>query len=110
MIYFFFFQGKDILKEDKENILSSEDYLDFFFRASEIVQTALEENERDIFFDYSGADKEDECVKIPFFLHRNIIQFSKFMDNDYFLCDDFFKASPQSRCQCCFFCIYAMWN
>ncbi len=39
----------------------SEDFQDFFMRASNLMEDALEED-RDIFFDYSGADKEDEYV------------------------------------------------
>lgn len=51
---------KELTDEDKENILSSEEFQEFFLRASSMVEGALEEDERDIFFDYSGADKEEE--------------------------------------------------
>ena len=51
---------KELTEEDKENIIASAEFQDFLFRASEIVKDALDEDERDIFFDYSGADKEDE--------------------------------------------------
>lgn len=37
------------------------DFQDFFERASQLVEDALEDD-RDIFMDYSGADKEDEYV------------------------------------------------
>lgn len=49
-------------EEDKENIQASEKFQEVLFRTSALVENALEENEGDIFFDYSGADKEDEYV------------------------------------------------
>ncbi|KAM3188272.1 hypothetical protein ACTXT7_000588 [Hymenolepis weldensis] len=54
---------KELTEEDKENIQASENFQEFLFRTSTLVESALEEDERDIFFDYSGADKEDELAK-----------------------------------------------
>ncbi|VDM19786.1 unnamed protein product [Hydatigera taeniaeformis] len=70
--------GEEMTDEDKENILSSEAFQDFFLRASTIVEGALEEDERDIFFDYSGADKEEELAKAQQMLTEDCIFFDDF--------------------------------
>ncbi|VDN96202.1 unnamed protein product [Rodentolepis nana] len=62
---------KELSEEDKENIQASENFQEFLFRTSALVECALDEDERDIFFDYSGADKEDELAKAQQLLIEN---------------------------------------
>ncbi|KAL5104998.1 Dynein cytoplasmic 1 intermediate chain 2a [Taenia crassiceps] len=71
-------QAKEMTDEDKENILLSEAFQEFLLRASGMVEGALEEDERDIFFDYSGADKEEELAKAQQMLTEDCIFFDEF--------------------------------
>lgn len=71
-------QGKEMTDEDKKNIQLSEEFQNFFLRASTIVEGALEEDERDIFFDYSGADKEEKLAKAQQMLTEDCIFFDEF--------------------------------
>ncbi|VDK21614.1 unnamed protein product, partial [Taenia asiatica] len=71
-------QVKEMTDEDKENIQLSEAFQEFLVRASAMVEDALEEDDRDIFFDYSGADKEEELAKAQQMLTEDCIFFDEF--------------------------------
>uniref|UniRef100_S4RA27 Dynein, cytoplasmic 1, intermediate chain 2a n=1 Tax=Petromyzon marinus TaxID=7757 RepID=S4RA27_PETMA len=48
----------ELTEEEKEQVLHSDDFLNFFDRTSRIMERALAEHQ-DIFFDYSGRDNEE---------------------------------------------------
>ncbi|VDN13902.1 unnamed protein product [Dibothriocephalus latus] len=49
---------RELTEDDKEEILASEKFCDFFMQASRLMERALDED-TDIFMDYSGADRQD---------------------------------------------------
>ncbi|BHF76258.1 Cytoplasmic dynein 1 intermediate chain 2 [Sparganum proliferum] len=49
---------RELTEEDKEEMFASRKFYDFFMQASRLIERALDED-TDIFFDYSGANRED---------------------------------------------------
>lgn len=49
----------ELTEEEKQQILHSEEFVNFFDHSSRIVERALSEHV-DIFFDYSGRDLQDK--------------------------------------------------
>ncbi|KAM7536876.1 hypothetical protein Aperf_G00000087878 [Anoplocephala perfoliata] len=50
----------DLTEDEKQAIMDTEAFRNFFSRAARIVQRSLDEPD-DIFFDYSGAEREDDA-------------------------------------------------
>lgn len=50
--------ARELSEQDKQTVMDSDKFQDFFLRTSRIIERALDD-ENDIFFDYSGADRED---------------------------------------------------
>ncbi|VDO06529.1 unnamed protein product [Rodentolepis nana] len=53
-------QIREFTEEEKQTIMEGESFQNFFFRTARIVQRALDEP-HDIFFDYSGAERENDA-------------------------------------------------
>ncbi|VUZ42607.1 unnamed protein product, partial [Hymenolepis diminuta] len=51
---------RELTEEEKQATMESERFRDFFLRTARIVQRALDEPD-DIFFDYSGAERENDA-------------------------------------------------
>ncbi|XP_014771178.1 cytoplasmic dynein 1 intermediate chain 2 isoform X32 [Octopus bimaculoides] len=49
---------KELSDDEKKQIMSSEDFQNFFNRSSRLVERVLAENETDMYIDYVGSDKE----------------------------------------------------
>ncbi|CAI9724741.1 cytoplasmic dynein 1 intermediate chain 2 isoform X31 [Octopus vulgaris] len=49
---------KELSDDERKQILSSEDFQNFFNRSSRLVERVLAENETDMYIDYVGSDKE----------------------------------------------------
>ncbi|VUZ42608.1 unnamed protein product, partial [Hymenolepis diminuta] len=59
---------RELTEEEKQATMESERFRDFFLRTARIVQRALDEPD-DIFFDYSGAERENDAYFIDVMLY-----------------------------------------
>uniref|UniRef100_A0A5K3F513 WD_REPEATS_REGION domain-containing protein n=2 Tax=Mesocestoides corti TaxID=53468 RepID=A0A5K3F513_MESCO len=71
---------RELSEEEKQVAMESEEFQDFFLRTSRIIERALDDT-NDIFFDYSGADREDTQGK-----DELVKYIGDFYDNS-FVCD-----------------------
>ncbi|VDD81997.1 unnamed protein product [Mesocestoides corti] len=72
--------ARELSEEEKQVAMESEEFQDFFLRTSRIIERALDDT-NDIFFDYSGADREDTQGK-----DELVKYIGDFYDNS-FVCD-----------------------
>ena len=51
-------KAKDLSDEDKQKMLETDEFMNFFMRNTRILEKALDQD--DIFFEYGASDKNNE--------------------------------------------------